>query len=156
MAKDMIVEKSVIINQPKQMVFDYLKYSKNMNNYSVWNMADPNQKTESTGTDGTIGFIYKWDSKMKNVGAGEQEIVNIIQGEQIEYELRFERPMKNIGYSKFLLSETGDNQTMVIWDFRGPTKFPMSLFTGFFRKILGKDISLSLQNLKTILDSQKQ
>jgi hypothetical protein len=66
--------------------------------------------------------------------------------------MNFERPMKNTGTSKFILSEINERQTLVIWDFRGPTKFPMSLFKGFFQKMLGKDLLMSLENLKKILE----
>jgi hypothetical protein len=31
------------------------------------------------GTDGTVGFVYGWDSKNKNAGKGEQEIMNITE-----------------------------------------------------------------------------
>ena len=152
MASEMIVEKSIVIDQPKDVVFDYLKFSKNMDHYSVWNMKDPNKKAEYIGTDGSVGFIYKWDSTDKSVGAGQQKITNLIKGERIEYEMIFERPMKNTGTSKFLISEVNPKQTMVTWDFRGPTKFPMSLLKGIFQKMLGKDLMASLENLKKILE----
>ena len=152
MASEMIVEKSVVINQPREVIYDYLKFSKNMDHYSVWNMKDPNKKVEYTGTDGTVGFLYKWDSKDKSVGAGTQQITNLVDGARIEYEMNFERPMKNTGTSKFILSEINERQTLVIWDFRGPTKFPMSLFKGIFQKMLGKDLLMSLENLKKILE----
>lgn len=152
MPSEMIVEKSIVIDQPKDVVFDYLKFSKNMDHYSVWNMKDPHKKTEYIGTDGSVGFIYKWDSTEKSVGAGKQKITNLIKGERIEYEMIFERPMKNTGTSKFLISEVNPKQTMVTWDFRGPTKFPMSLFKGIFQKMLGKDLMASLENLKKILE----
>lgn len=153
MAKEMIIEKSVVINKPRSEVFKFLKMSRNQNQFSVWNMQDPNQKTTETGTDGTIGYIYTWDSTNKNVGAGAQEIKSITENEKIEYELRFERPMKNIAQSKFTLESVSENETKVSWDFRGPTKFPMSLFKGIFAKMLGKDIAKSLDNLKAKLEN---
>lgn len=152
MPKEMLVEKSIIVAKPKKDVFEYLKYTKNQNSFSVWNMKDKNQKVENKGTDGKVGFIYSWDSSNKSVGAGSQEIKNIVDGERIEYELRFERPMKNVAQSKFLLKEIAANKTEVTWDFRGPTKFPMSLFKSFFQKLLGKDMEKSLENLKHNLE----
>ncbi|MEN2282665.1 SRPBCC family protein [Algoriphagus sp. SE2] len=152
MASEMIVEKSVVIDQPKDVVFEYLRFSKNMDQYSVWNIRDPYKKAEYYGKDGTVGFVYKWDSKDKNVGAGEQKITKLVQNERIEYEMKFERPMKNTGTSKFILSDVNEKQTMVTWDFRGPVKFPMSLFKGFFQKMLGKDLMKSLENLKKRLE----
>lgn len=150
----MVIEKSVVINRSKTDVFNYLKITKNQNNFSVWNMKDPKQKTSEKGMDGTIGYVYSWDSQDKNVGAGSQEIKNIVENEKIEYELRFERPMKNVARSKFVISKISETQTSVSWDFRGPTKFPMSLFSGIFKKMLGKDIAKSLDNLRINLESR--
>jgi len=152
MAKTMEVSNSVTINKSNQEVFDYLKYSKNQGEFSVWNMLDPDQKRTYKGEDGTVGFIYSWDSKNKNVGAGSQEIKKIVDGERIEYELRFVRPMKNIANSQFIIKKKSDTESEVFWDFQGPMKFPMSLFSGMFKKMMNKDMSQSLANLKEKLE----
>jgi hypothetical protein len=115
-------------------------------------MKDPGKKTEVSGVDGTVGFIYSWDSKDKSVGAGSQEITSITEGKSITYKLAFERPMKNVAQSGFYLRDLGNEQTEVKWEFRGPTKFPMSLFKGFLQNMLGKDMDKSLVNLKNVLD----
>ncbi|MEZ5012703.1 MAG: SRPBCC family protein [Chitinophagales bacterium] len=151
MPKGLYIEKSVEIARSKSEVYNYLKYCRNQDQFSVWNMADPEKKTNYTGTDGEVGFVYSWDSTNKNVGAGSQEIKKMNPDERIEYELRFERPMKNVGVSVFTLAEAGSG-TKVTWNFSGPTKFPMSLFKGMFQKMLGKDIAKSLDNLKTVLE----
>lgn len=82
--KDYAIERSITINKPKQDVFDYIRYIKNQDNYSKWNMLDPAMKKTYTGTDGTVGFISAWESTHKNVGVGEQEILKITEGERIE------------------------------------------------------------------------
>ncbi len=115
-------------------------------------MKDPNMKKIYSGTDGTKGFIYSWDSKDKNVGAGSQEITNVIDNIRIDYALRFERPMKNTGTSSFVVNKINDNETSVTWTFISPTKFPFSLLSSIFKKMLGKQISTSLQNLKVLLE----
>ena len=152
MAKEMVVEKSVIIHKPAKEVFNLLKITKNQELFSVWNMKDPDKETTSAGTDGTLGFTYTWNSKNNSVGAGSQKIITLIEGELIEYELKFERPMKNTGLSKFIIQSLNNDQTKVTWVFLGPTKFPMSLFKGIFQKMLGKDIIQSLENLKILLE----
>lgn len=126
--------------------------TKNQDNFSVWNMADPNMKKSHKGTDGTVGFLYSWDSTMKNVGAGEQEITAIKEGKSIEYAIRFSRPMQNTGKTKFEISNQGDNESTVTWIFDSPSKFPMSLFSPIFKKMLGKDLEKGLINLKNILE----
>lgn len=153
MATEIKVEKSILIDQPVSKVFGYVKFCRNMEHYSVWNMADPGKKTTSQGEDGQVGFIYSWDSKDKNVGAGSQEITGMEEGNSITYQLRFERPMKSTSVSTFMFSSSGENQTKLHWDFRGPTKFPMRLFAGIFARMLGKDLQKSLENLKRILEN---
>ena len=148
----MIIEKNVIINKSLDVVFNYLKQTKNQDSFSVWNMKDPTMKKTYFGTDGTAGFIYSWDSTDKNVGAGSQEITNIIENSRIDYMLRFERPMKNTGISSFILSKIDDNATSVTWNFISPTKFPFSLFAPIIKNMLGKQINMSLQNLKALLE----
>ena len=93
--KDYVVEREIIINKPKAEVFEYIKFLKNQDNYSKWNMMDPDMKKTYQGTDGTVGFISAWESKKENVGAGEQEIVNMIDGERIDTKLRFKVPFES-------------------------------------------------------------
>jgi hypothetical protein len=150
----MKIEKSIEISRSSGEVFDYLKFTRNQDNFSVWNMADPSMKKEYRGTDGTVGYIYRWDSTNRNVGAGEQEITDIDEGKKIEYQLRFERPMKNIGKSCFLINGNGENSTSVIWTFDSPAKFPYSLLAPVFKNMMGKDLEKGLTNLKTILDKK--
>ncbi|HEY5407688.1 MAG TPA: SRPBCC family protein [Ginsengibacter sp.] len=135
-------------------VFSFLKEIKNQDQFSVWNMKDPDMKKSYSGIDGTKDFIYSWDSKDKNVGAGSQKITNIHEGSRIDYELRFLRPMQNKATSAFILNKTGENTTSVSWTFQSSAKFPMSLFAPIFKKMLGKQISKSLQNLKELLEKK--
>jgi len=151
----MHIERNVIIFKPLKDVFNYLKLIRNQDNFSVWNMEDPTKKTEFVGTDGTVGYIYKWDSPTnKNVGAGEQEILGIDEGKMIQYEVRFFRPMKNVALVSFFTREISATQTKVEWKFNGKAVFPFSLLKSVFAKILGKDMQKSLENLKGILEKQ--
>jgi uncharacterized protein YndB with AHSA1/START domain len=148
----MKIEKSTQIARPLPEVFAYLKQTKNQDNFSVWNMTDPSMNKEYHGIDGTVGFIYSWDSTVKNVGAGEQEITVIEEGKMIGYEVRFSKPMKNVGKVSFLLSAKDKGETMVTWIFDSPSKFPFSLFAPIFKRMLGKDLEKGLVNLKSILE----
>jgi hypothetical protein len=143
---------SIEIRRSLKDVFDYLKYTKNQDNFSVWNQADPNMKKEYSGTDGTKGFIYKWDSTVKNVGAGEQETKLITEGKSIEFEVRFSRPMKNVAKIAFLLNSKAEASTTVTWTFDSPSKFPYSLLAPIFKKIMVKDLEKGLSNLKNLLE----
>src|ERR1044072_5204392 len=91
------IEDTIVINKPVGDVFNYISHIKNQDNFSTWNMMDPDMKKEYSGTDGQVGFVYKWDSnKEKNVGAGEQEIKAIVPNKELDMELRFKRPMEDV------------------------------------------------------------
>jgi len=148
----MKIEKSIDIRRNGSEVFNYLKLTKNQDNFSVWNMADPGMKKEFHGTDGTAGFVYTWDSVNKNVGAGEQETKAVVDGKSIEFEVRFFRPMQNTGKALFRIDKKSENITGVTWIFDSPSKFPFSLLAPIFKKMLGKDLEKGLINLKGILE----
>ncbi|HOW30991.1 MAG TPA: SRPBCC family protein [Bacteroidales bacterium] len=155
-SKDYAVERQVTIDKSKDVVFDYVKYLKNQNTYSVWIKADPNIKTNFTGTDATPGFISAWESLDKNIGKGEQEITKIVDGERIDYELRFMEPMKATNLAYMTTESVTEGQTLVRWGFSGHMKYPMNLTLLFMNmdKMIGKDFEDGLLNLKTILESQ--
>src|SRR5258708_1062001 len=90
--KDYAVKREIAINRHRQEVFDYIKFLRNQDNYSVWVKRDPAMKRSFKGTDGTVGFISSWDSNVKGVGKGEQEIMKITEGERMDCELRFVEP----------------------------------------------------------------
>lgn len=148
----MLIQKTILINSDVHKVYEFLKYTKNQDKFSVWNMKDPAMKKNYAGEDGMPGFTYSWDSKDKNVGAGQQETKSMSEDNRIDYELRFERPMRNTAQSSFITDKVKNNETSVTWTFASPTKFPMSLFAPIFKKMLGKQIEQGLQNLKALLE----
>jgi hypothetical protein len=155
MGKHMNIEKNIIINRSPQEVFDYIKYVKNHENFSVWAMMDPDMKKEYRGTDGQPGFVFAWDSsKKKNVGAGEQEIKNVVNGKSVDYELRFFRPMQSTAQAKMIVEPAGANQARVQWGFYSKMKFPMNVMKPMFQGMLGKQLDTGLQNLKGVLEKK--
>jgi len=152
--RDYTAYREVVINKPKAVVFEYLKLLKNQNKWSAWGSLDPNMSTKFTGTDGTKGFISAWESNQKNVGAGEQEILKIVEGERIDYEIRFLKPFKSTSWAFLTVASVNGNQTLVHWEFTGNMKFPMNLMLIFMNieKMIGNDFNKGLQNLKTILE----
>jgi hypothetical protein len=152
--KEYSVEREVVLNKPKQVVFDYVKFLKNQQEFSVWAKIDPNMETEFRGTDGTVGFISTWDSPVKEAGSGEQEITGINEGKRIDYEIRFYEPMKSTDNAFMSFESINDSVTSVAWGFYGKIKYPMNLSLLFMDMdaMLGKDLEGGLNNLKSILE----
>lgn len=152
--KDYAVEREIVINKPKQQVYDYIKFLKNQDNYSKWATMDPNMKKEYKGTDATVGFISAWDSKMDNVGKGEQEIKKMDEGNRIDYELRFIEPFSSKSDAYLSLSAENENATKVKWGFTGKWNYPMNVMSLFMNmdKEVGGDFEIGLTNLKNLLE----
>ncbi len=150
--KEYTVEREITINKPRQEVFDYVKLLKNQDHYSKWVMTDPAMKKDFTGTDGTVGFVYAWDSKDKDAGKGAQEITSLAEGRSVETEVRFERPMEGIAHIHMNTEDAAANGTSVKWGMNGRSPYPLNLMNLFIPNILGKDLDVSLANLKGILE----
>lgn len=152
MKREYTIRRDIIINKPKGEVFDYIKYIRNQDNYNKWVMIDPGMKKEFKGTDGNVGFTYAWDSTNKQAGKGELEIKKLIEGERLEVEIRFERPMSGIAQAPYTTESISPTQTKLTWGMTGHSKYPMNLMNPFFDKLLGKDLESSLATLKNILE----
>ena len=152
MGKTLFLERSVVIDRPVEDVFSYVRFIENHKDFSVWHSADPDMVVSTSGEDGKVGFVHSWDSQMKKVGAGSQEITEMLGRERISYELRFERPMQTTNYSNVHFLSLPEQRTRVTWDFSGEMSFPMSLFAFVFKWMLGRDIQQNLNRLKAVLE----
>ncbi len=154
MKKEYSISSEIIINKPRNTVFNYVKNIKNQEKYSKWVMADSNVKMEYKGTDGTVGFIAAWKSELKDVGIGAQEITQIKDGERYDVEIRFEKPFKGISTAYTTTEAITDTQTKVTTTFNSKTPFPMNLMIPMIKNMLLKDMNVNASNLKKILESQ--
>jgi hypothetical protein len=148
------VEREIVINRPKDEVFNYIKFLKNQNQYSRWAKMDPNMKTDFRGTDGTVGFVSAWKSEDKEVGQGEQEIKKINEGERVDYELRFIEPFPAISPAYMTTQSVSEKETKVVWGFNGKMTYPTNIMLLFMDmdEMIGNDLSTGLTNLKNILE----
>lgn len=154
--KEYSLQREIVIQKPVGEVFNYIKHIKNQDLFSKWVMTDPNMNKIFTGNDGEVGFIYAWDSMDKAAGKGEQEIKKIVENELLDLEVRFEKPMKAVAKTPFRTSIVSENETKVIWGMESKMNYPMNAIMIFvnFEKILSKDLDISLNNLKTILEAK--
>lgn len=154
--KDYKVERSVSITKPSDSVFNYVKFVKNQDNFSVWNNLDPNMKKDYKGTDGTVGFVYAWDSQNKQAGKGEQEISNIQEGKEIDMKLRFKKPMESESDAYIITEHIDSTTTKVTWGIKGKMPYPFNIMCLFMNmdKTIGGDLSKNLDNLKVLLEKK--
>jgi len=151
MRKEHYVKREIIINAPRQKVFDFVKLLENQDKFNKHAMAGPDRNREYKGTDGTVGFIYAWKGN-KEAGEGEKEIKNIIEGKRVEMEIRFVKPMKTSATIIMDLESLSDNQTKLTWSNAGRLQYPVNLFIPIMEKAVPKAMDESLVSLKNILE----
>ena len=115
----------------------------------------PAIKMNYKGTDGEVGFVSAWDSKMEDVGVGEQEIKKLTNNE-INTEIRFKVPFESTNQGYMMFDEISPTQTKVKWGMTGSFAKPMNLMMLVMDmdKEVGKDFDEGLGNLKSILEKQ--
>ena len=72
--QDYEVETQVMIQQPAQVVFDYIRFLGNQDNFSVWAAMVQYLQKSYRGVDGSVGFVSGWQSDNPDVGCGDQVI----------------------------------------------------------------------------------
>lgn len=154
--KEYSLEVSEEIHRSKDDVFNYVLLLQNQEEYSVWALDDPATEISHKGTDGTVGFIYSWESDDKKVGQGEQEITHIEPGSRIEHEIRFIKPFKAVSHACFQIDKNeSEEKTNLNWGISGKMKYPINLIFLFvdFEKNIKDDLETGLKQLKEILES---
>jgi len=150
---DFSTERSVEIEKPKEEVFDYIRHLRNQDEYSAWAAMDPNMTQEFRGTDGTVGFVSAWEGE--ETGKGEQEIVGIIEGERIDFKLRFFEPFESEADVYMITDSLSENRTRVTWGLESSMNRPMNLMLLFvnMEEAIGNDYDEGLAKLKEILEN---
>ena len=126
----------------------------NQDEWSPWKKKDPNMTQSQTGTDGTVGFVNRWEGN-KDVGVGEQEILKIAENQRIDSKLRFFKPWNSESDAYLITNEIDASRTEVTWGFSGVNKVPLNIMMLFFNmeKTVGKDFDEGLAMLKDVLEN---
>jgi len=155
------MERDVIINKPKDQVFAHILQLKNHDLWNAWLQKDPNAKRNFTGTDGTVGFISSWESENKDVGTGEQEITNILEGQRLDTVIRFKVPFEASFSSYFITDVVVEDQAKVTMGMhQKDMSIPFSVISFVCNILFGsqkqleQDMDTSLRNLKAVLEKQ--
>jgi hypothetical protein len=152
MKKDHYVKRDIIINAPRQKVFDYIKLLKNQDTFNSDAKADSERIRDYKGTDGKVGFVYSWKGN-KDAGEGEKEIMKIEEGKNMEAEIRFTKPMKVSARIIFETEELAGGQTRVSWSNAGILPYPVNIMIPVMERSVAKGMDQSLLELKRLLES---
>jgi effector-binding domain-containing protein len=147
------VDRSITIEAPKHLVFNYVKYWRNWKAWSPWAEMDSTMQVTIAGKNGSDGSMYQWQGN--KVGSGTMTTMGIKENEEIAYHLKFLKPWESEsdGYLKLVAV---DEKTQATWGFYGKNPFPWNVFSLFMSmdKMVGKDFERGLELLKDICEKE--
>jgi hypothetical protein len=149
------LKRDVIVKKPKDEVFHFIKLNRNQTHYSKWLSFDPETRIDFFGAeDGQPGAILAFASKDKRTGKGEWETRRIVEGERVEFELRFLEPFQFTANGHFSTEAVSPTETKVTWVYNSGMDWPMNFMLLFLdmEKVVGNDIQTSLSTLKVRLE----
>lgn len=142
-------EKSMVINAPKEKVWQQISSVKAFNQWNPWMKLDKNMKITYTGNSGEVGDKYCWDSKNNDAGAGCQEIKELVVNEKQKTEMTFIKPFEGQATSEIILTSEG-NSTKVTWTMDTEQDPMMKIMRPMMDYQMGKSYGEGLQSLKKI------
>lgn len=149
------MERSIVIDAPRETVFPYAQYLEQQSLWSPWSQLDPNMKTTLTGIDGTVGAVWGWEGN-KDVGKGSQTLSVVQPYELVETKLQFIEPFESSAEAWITLKDAKGNTTEVTWGFRSPMPFPFNIFGMIMgmEKQMDKDYTNGLNSLKSLVEKE--
>ncbi|MEO8371406.1 MAG: SRPBCC family protein [Candidatus Solibacter sp.] len=150
------VERSVAVQAPPEQIFPLINDFHNWREWSPYEKLDPAMKKTFTGAPSGPGAVYQWAGNSK-AGEGRMEIVDAKPVSQVTIDLSFLKPFPAHNTAQFTLAPRG-GATHVTWAVFGPNTFLGKIMCAFISmdKMLGKDFSAGLANIKTISEHQSQ
>lgn len=158
--KDTTIHSVAIINieQPRQLVFNYLASLKNQEHFNAWMMADRQMNIRYKGEEGQPDSTLLWRSKHKVNGNGSQRIIDVVAPEKIIIEITFQQPVPTRARYYFDLVALSDTQTQVTWIFEGNAQpnylLRVSHLLFRLKKRVIRYMEQSLRNVKDQLETR--
>ncbi len=152
-SKEFDVSRTVVINRPKEEVFNYVRQLRNEHTWMPWFVEDFDGVLRYKGEDGKLDALLYWKGH-KFFKEGTQKIIKIHQGKIIETRFLIVSPMKTVVLDYKGLKEMDENKTKMVWGVKGGLTFPFSVLALLhpIEKAYGNDLEAGLKNLKTIME----
>lgn len=146
------IERSIVIDAPKALVYDQVRLFKNFHEWLPWSKLDTNMQLIYGGTDGEAGSTYAWKGN-KDAGEGKQTLKSVTP-DRLEIQQDIVEPLETSIPAYFNI--TGDEEkTKVTWGFDPHLPFPVNVWAMFtdIDKAMGTDYERGLGYLKRRCES---
>lgn len=141
------VERSVEINKPASVVYNYVADFNNFYEWNPWTPMEVGHNYEVTGDSAKVGQKYFWEGKV--VGSGQMIFTELKPYSLIKSDIEFLSPQQGKGVVDWTFNNNG-NITKVTWGISGESEYPVGRYFGLMMdSFLGKDFENGMKNLKT-------
>ena len=149
------VTRSTVIPAPAKDVFPLVNDFREWPKWSPWETVDPDMKRTYSGADSGAGARYAWSGNRK-AGAGNMEITESREPEDIRIRLEFTRPFPGVNPTTFTFVPE-DGGTRVTWTMTGSHHGIGKVFALFVNmdKMIGGDFEKGLASLASVARSGK-
>ncbi len=153
--KDYDVSRTVVINKPREEVYNFVRQLKNQPLWNPWFERDPDAIKKYKGNDGKVDASFYWKGNRK-VGEGIQRIVKAKQGRVFETRILFIKPVKINALTYIGVKDLDAEKTKMVWGVRGHLAFPLTIISIFYspEKLLGEKLDRGLRDLKELLENR--
>ncbi|BBM00044.1 SRPBCC family protein [Microbulbifer sp. GL-2] len=150
--REVILERSVYIGKPPQVVFPYVNNFRKFNSWSPWRNIDPSMQYDYSGPEEGVGAEMSWRGENSKEGAGSQTIIASTPNSMVRTKLAFGDG--STAEAEFKLQAEGDG-TRVTWGFNSDTGGgPRERWMGLaVKKMVGESYEQGLTKLKNLLES---
>lgn len=115
------VSRSAIVPATPEAIFPFINNLHKWNEWSPWARLDPNCVNRYNDTPQGVGSSMSWSGNNK-VGAGKMTVVESKPDELVRMRLEFEKPMKAVNTTEFLIRPATDGSE-VVWTMSGTSNF---------------------------------
>lgn len=148
-SKDYHYEKSIVINAPKEKVWQHVG---SLKQYNIWDPFSKQVKNISltySGEGDKVGDSYHW----KGDGSeGEQSITEIVPNEKMTTNLHFIKPFEGDAKAAFIVTPEG-NGTKVTWTIDNELNAVAKIMKPMMNSNMDKMFSQGLEDLKKLSEN---
>jgi effector-binding domain-containing protein len=143
------VERSKVINSPRNTVYNYVNDFRNYEDFESWSVEDTTMVMTFPAKTIGNGASYSWEGVE---GKGNAIILKTKDGESIEQKMKFNGTEADVNWT---FKDTLAGKTIVTWKSRGTMSFLFKVYTalnGGSDNVIGTIYEKSLANIDKNLD----
>lgn len=146
---DFTIERSKVINSPRNTVYNYINDFRNFEDFESWAVEDPTMRMSFPSKTIGNGATFSWEG---NEGKGNAITLKTKEGESIQQKMNFDGTQADVNWT---FKDTLAGKTKVTWKAKGTMSFLFKIYTsinGGSDNVIGTMYEKSLVNIDKNLD----